>query len=137
VQVHELNADLAPYFKVEKKGGVLISEVMEDSPAQQAGLKAGDVITKIHDQKISDPEDLFDALDGYEGGDKITVEYIRKGAAGMLEVELDDTGFREFRIRGRHRDNLRILHLEDMPRIPASPRSPVIINDHRRPGYSI
>lgn len=121
VVVHALNEDLAPYFKVEKNSGALISQVMEDSPAEAAGLKAGDVITKIDDEKISGPEDLYEALEQYEGGDKVMVEYIRKDAAEKVEVELEDEGFRDFRIDIPRIEPFDALHFERAPRIPAPP----------------
>ncbi len=122
VYVHDLNEDLAPYFKVEKKGGVLISEVVEGSAAEDAGLKAGDVITRIADKKISNIEDLFEELDDYEAGDAVEVEFVRKGATEKVEVELERGG---------------ILYLES-PRVPAIPRPPVIKKEFfKYPGKSI
>lgn len=135
VQIHELSEDLAPYFKVEKNSGVLISQVMEDSPAAAAGLKAGDVVVKINDEKISDPEDIFDALENYEAGDRVVVEYIRKGAPGKMEVELQDEGFREFHIGPGNR--IGKMRLEKTPHVPDVPRPPVIIEDFRHRGKSI
>ncbi len=125
VQVQELNEDLAPYFNVEKNSGVLITEVTEDSPAEKAGLKAGDVITKINDEKISDHRDLIETLDDYEEGEAVTVEYVRKGKTEKAEVELEDSELPEIRIGGPHRDRVRILRLDD----PMPPHPPVIIED--------
>ncbi len=135
VQIHELSEDLAPYFKVEKNSGVLISEVKEDSPAEAAGLKAGDVITKIDDEKISNPEDIFDALENYAAGDKVAVEYIRKGAATKVEVELEEDGFHEFHIGPENR--IGKMRLGKTPRIPDVPHPPVIIEGYRHRGKSI
>jgi serine protease Do len=135
VQIHELSEDLAPYFKVEKNNGVLISQVTEDSPAEAAGLKAGDVIVKIDDEKISDPDDIFNALENYEAGDKVTVEYIRKGVSEKTEVELEKDGFREFHIGPRNR--IGKLRIEKIPHIPDVPHPPVIIEDFRHRGKSI
>jgi serine protease Do len=121
VYVHDLNEDLAPYFKVEKNSGVLISEVMEGSAAESAGLKAGDVIIKIADKKISNVEDLFEELDDYEAGDAVAVEFVRQGATEKVEVELERGG---------------MLYLES-PRAPAIPRPPVIKEFFKYPGKSI
>ena len=115
VQVHALNQDLAPYFKVDKNQGVLVLKVMKESPAEQAGLKAGDVITKIEDEQVSDPEDLIDVLEDYEDDDVVTVEYVRKGKKEKLEIELEDAhgfGFESWR---PNRPNIRIhrFHRDD------------------------
>lgn len=128
VRVQELNQDLAPYFKVEENSGLLIWEVIEDSPAEEAGLKAGDVITKIGDEQVTDPEELIEALDDYEEGDVVTVEYVRKGKTEKLEVELEDSGFPDIRIErpGRHR--IRIHRF--VPEIPPVPE--IIMHDLKR-----
>ncbi len=91
VQVQDLNRDLAPYFKVEEKSGVLVLSVGKDTPAEKAGLKAGDVITRLGDEKITDADDLISALRDYEDGDKAKVEYVRQGKNANVEVEFENT----------------------------------------------
>ena len=49
VRMQEINADLADYFNVEEGQGVLVVEVEDDSPAQKAGIKAGDIIVQAAD----------------------------------------------------------------------------------------
>jgi len=92
VQVHELNDDLARYFKVEAGSGVLVLEVNEDSPADEAGIKAGDVITKVDETAVRDTEDLIETLADYEEGDKVSVELVRSGKNEKVEVELESAG---------------------------------------------
>jgi len=105
VQVQDLNRDLAPYFKVEEKSGVLILSVSKDSPAEKAGLKAGDVITRLGEEKITDADDLVAALRDYEDGDKVNVEYVRQGKSATAPVEFENTenshGFQFFAPEGR------------------------------------
>lgn len=93
VRVHDLNADLADYFHVKEYEGVLILDVQEDSPAEDADLKPGDVITKIDDEKINDVEDLKETLEDYDEGDVVTVEIVRKGKRQTVEVELEGYGY--------------------------------------------
>ena len=61
VQIESLSPQLADYFGV-KDGGVLVSEVTKDSPADKAGVKAGDVITSINGDRVRDYNDLVDHL---------------------------------------------------------------------------
>ncbi len=89
VQVYDLNENLASYFGVKKHEGVLILEVLEDTPAEKAGLQSGDIITKIDGEKIRDAEDLVDLMEDYEEGDEVTVEYIRHGDRKTVKVELE------------------------------------------------
>jgi C-terminal processing protease CtpA/Prc len=108
VQVHELNKDLASYFKVEANSGVLVLEVNEDSPAEKAGLKAGDVIIKIDGEGVKDPDDLIKALDDYEEGEVATIEYVRQGKTEKAEVELEFVDGRGFQFIEPGRQRIRI-----------------------------
>ena len=51
LKVAELNADLAKAFNVSAQQGAFVSEVIPNSAAEKAGLKAGDVITAMNGQK--------------------------------------------------------------------------------------
>lgn len=62
--------------------------VLKDSPAQQAGLKAGDVITWVNNQQLSAVNDLADILSRYQPGDQITLTYWRAGQEQEVEVKL-------------------------------------------------
>jgi serine protease Do len=57
--------------------GVKIVSVSAASAAEKAGLKEGDIITKINDSKIESPEDLTKAVGGFNPGEKITITYKR------------------------------------------------------------
>jgi len=97
VQVHELNNDLAPYFNVEPKSGALILAITKDSPAAKAGLKAGDVITKVGEEVVRDPDDLIEALGEYDEGDRVKIEYVRQGKTDAVEVELQKVATENFK----------------------------------------
>jgi len=60
VTVEELTGQLADYFGA--KDGVLVTAVTDGSPASKAGLKAGDVITTVNNDRIGSREDLVRAL---------------------------------------------------------------------------
>ena len=93
VRVHDLDKDLASYFDVDAYEGVLVLEVMEDSPAEEAGLKAGDVILRIDDEKVRDADDLRDILADYDEGDEVTLEIVRHGKRQSITVTLEGKGF--------------------------------------------
>jgi len=57
--------------------GVRIQDITKESGAEKSGLKEGDVITKIDDKKITDPDDLSKTIREHKPGDKVTVTYLR------------------------------------------------------------
>jgi len=103
VRVESLNDDLGSYFDAPNDQGVLIVEVVDDSPAEKAGLKAGDVITDVGGHKISDYDDLVEALrDQDEGNVSITV--MRKGNRRTVQAELEEIPTPMWMGRGRNGD---------------------------------
>jgi C-terminal processing protease CtpA/Prc len=95
VHLQNLNKDLAEYFGVKKDEGVLVLKVSEDTPAEKAGLKAGDVIVKFNDKKISNAGDVTEILADLEKGDKADIQIIRHKKTKTVTAELDETrGFK-------------------------------------------
>jgi len=62
-------------------GGVKVVTVSDNSGAEKAGLKAGDIITKINETKIETPEDLTKAIGKLEPENKVTISYLRNKKA--------------------------------------------------------
>jgi membrane-associated protease RseP (regulator of RpoE activity) len=69
-------------------GGATVTNVRAGSPAADAGLKAGDVITKIGDTTIQSSTDLIRAVRSNKPGDSVTVTYTRDGNSTDVKVEL-------------------------------------------------
>jgi membrane-associated protease RseP (regulator of RpoE activity) len=86
VQLNELTPQLAEYFGV-KDGGVLVSSVTKDSPAEKAGLKAGDVITSIDGDRVRSADDVVDELRDKEG--EISVGVLRDKKESTLKATIE------------------------------------------------
>ncbi len=71
-------------------GGARITNVRDDSPAADAGLQSGDVVTKIGDTTVSDDDDLIRAVRARDPGDDVTVTYTRDGNSEETQVTLGD-----------------------------------------------
>lgn len=95
VRVEGLNPDLGSYFGVPSGKGALVLEVMKDTPAERAGLKAGDVITRVGEHAVENAQDLTDALRGVTG--KVALSTVRKGQKHTVEAVLEEP--RELRLR--------------------------------------
>jgi serine protease Do len=63
----------------ENEKGAKINTVSEGSPAEKAGLKKEDIISKVNDKKIDGPKALYDAVGTFKPEDKVTITYIREG----------------------------------------------------------
>lgn len=88
IETQRLEGDLADYFDVEQ--GLLISRVVEDSPAAEAGLEAGDVIVAWDDQPIAHSKDLYRMLRESEAGDRPALAVSRRGVVSDVFVTLGE-----------------------------------------------
>jgi hypothetical protein len=87
VRVERLTDDLAQALGVEGDEGVMVVQVIEDTPAQRAGLRAGDVIVRVEGTSVSDPDELVRALRDQNGAVDIVV--LRKGVRRTIQATLD------------------------------------------------
>jgi serine protease Do len=68
--------------------GAEIESVTKESAAEKAGLKKGDIITKIGDRKIESTDDVTEAVRAHKPGDKVTITYVRDGKTQTANAEL-------------------------------------------------
>lgn len=92
IVTQELSDGLKSYFKVE--GGALVSEVVEKSPAEKAGLKAGDIIVKIGKEEVDDAGDVSEAIRDSDPEETVDFHVIREGKSMVIPVTL--TNRRDF-----------------------------------------
>jgi periplasmic serine protease, Do/DeqQ family len=87
----ELNSELAKAMKVDAQRGAFVSQVMPNSSAAKAGIKAGDVITSLNGKPISS----FAALRAQVGtmpiGSKISLGLLREGKPVTVSLELQQS----------------------------------------------
>jgi serine protease Do len=76
--------------------GVKVTEVSKESAAEKAGLKEGDVITKVGDTKIEDSEDLVEAIGKYNPNDKVDITYKRANKESKASVTLGENKVRAY-----------------------------------------
>lgn len=90
LRVQTLGKQLAEYFEIPEKRGVLVTEVRKNSAASDAGFKAGDVIVKVDEERIEDTEDLMEVLSDKDSNDEVVFEVIRRGKSTILNMKLED-----------------------------------------------
>jgi serine protease Do len=90
VKLHSLNEDLAGYFSLKDDKGALVLEVVEESPAEEVGIKAGDVIVAVGGDDVSDAGDVKALLIDVEEDEKVEIVVMRKGKKKTFMVELEE-----------------------------------------------
>ena len=89
VEPQNLSKELAESLNLPKDTtGVLISGVLEGGPADKAGMKPGDVLTQVNDQKVGDVVTLLNRIAQTNPGDEAKVALLRKGKPMTLKVQV-------------------------------------------------
>lgn len=83
-----LDEDAQDYYGLPDTQGVIVSDVQPDGPADQAGVRPGDVIRKLDGEKIKDNLDLIARVAARAPGDKVRLEIFRSGTTLRVEVPL-------------------------------------------------
>jgi serine protease Do len=77
VSIQELTPELASQFGITETKGVLVSDVMDDSPAKKAGFERADVIVEYDGKPMDSPTHLRNAVAQTPVGKKVTIKFIR------------------------------------------------------------
>jgi Do/DeqQ family serine protease len=105
--VQDLDPKLVHYFNIPQGQGVLVSEVTEHSPAQEAGLKSGDVITAVGRMRVTSKETYHAIIRNFSVGDVIPVSVWANGTAHVAQVtsrtfpeaSAEDLGYKSLGVR--------------------------------------
>jgi serine protease Do len=90
VSIQDINQDLAKSFGLTDQKGALVGDVKEDSPADKAGLKQGDVVIGYQNQPIEDSASLQRQVTRASAGDKATIRVWRDGRERTLTVTIGE-----------------------------------------------
>lgn len=90
VGIQPVTAELAAKFGVHENEGVLVNEVFENDPAARAGIRPGDIITKVGGKSVDTPNMLSRLIAGLDPGATTSVEVVRDGKRQSLPVSLSE-----------------------------------------------
>jgi len=88
VEIQPVTQDIAENMGLKSAAGALVDKVMPGTPAAEAGLKNGDVITKLNGKPVATASDLTLAVGELKPGVKVELTYIRDGAEKTADATL-------------------------------------------------
>ena len=113
VHIQDLNADLADALGVPNGKGVLVTDVIQDTPAESVGIKAGDVIVEVAGRAVNDASELHRELRAHEG--RVSITLMRRGARRTVEPDIGDRQ-QAMRWRSGDGDDREIIRVPDVRR---------------------
>jgi len=90
VYIQDLTPELAKRFGLKEPKGVIISDIMPNSPAAKAGLKKGDVIIRFNDKEVSDSWALRRLVASTPPRERVKIEIMRQGKNYTIWVTLGE-----------------------------------------------
>ena len=106
-EMQNLDPELAAAFGIEGRGGAVLVNIVPGSQAEQAGLRAGDVVTGINGKPVRDASDLRNRIALMRVGDSLKLEVVRDGkrlevasAVGARTPQGGREGMRNTRLAG-------------------------------------
>ena len=88
VTIDNLNDDLRNYFEIKERVGVIILKVYKDSPAEEGGLKEGDLILTFNKEPVKTTRDLVRMVSAYDVGKHIPLEILRNGKKTIVRIKI-------------------------------------------------
>jgi len=86
-----LTIQIARYYRLAVDGGVLITKIIQDSPAQQAGIVQGDIILQVNSIEIKTIEELVAEVHKHPTGKTLQMLVMRNGKKYLFELKLNQT----------------------------------------------
>ena len=85
-----VDKDLKEAFHLDVDHGVIVNQVIPDSPADKAGLKQGDIILSIDGAKLTGSDQLAELVTGHKPGDQVKVEILRNGEQKEITANIGE-----------------------------------------------
>ncbi|MEZ4601052.1 MAG: DegQ family serine endoprotease [Syntrophotaleaceae bacterium] len=86
--IQDMTRELAESFGLDKTEGIVVTQVMEDSPAQKAGLRQGDVILEMNGKKVDKASTFRNRVAMTAPGTKIELSIVREGKPKKVDVTI-------------------------------------------------
>ncbi|MBN2569605.1 MAG: DegQ family serine endoprotease [Deltaproteobacteria bacterium] len=88
ISIQDITEELKTYYGLKNQKGVLVTEVFKDSPAEDGGIRAEDIITSIQGRKVESSHELVKVVANLPVGEKVPIALIRRGADKTVSVTM-------------------------------------------------
>jgi serine protease Do len=90
VQIQDITQDVAEYYHLADREGVLVFQVLPDGPAVKAGMKDGDIIKTFDGRAVKNARELVDLVGMTKIGRRVPLEMLREGKRMSVSVEVGE-----------------------------------------------
>ncbi len=114
VVIQPMTHEIAEYFKLKEDKGALVGDVVQDSPAEKAGIKRGDVIVEYDGKEVRDPDHLKNMVASTLPDTEVDVKVIRDGKPVTLKVKITELPTEMQRLTGTFENIFKGVYVQDI-----------------------
>jgi len=105
VSIQPVTPDIAKQFGIKDVKGALVGDIVEEGPAEKAGIQRGDVIIEFDGKEVTDPSSLRNSVAGTPPGKKVTIMIMRDGKMQKVDITIAELPSEMQKLHGEF-DNL-------------------------------
>lgn len=114
VSIQPITPELARQFNLKDEKGVLVGDVVEDSPAEKAGLQRGDVIIEFEGKEVNEPSVLRNMVANTPPNKEITLKFLRDGKQNTAKVTIAELPANMQKVSGEYDNYLKGVHVQNI-----------------------
>ncbi|MBI4689675.1 MAG: DegQ family serine endoprotease [Nitrospirae bacterium] len=114
VSIQQITPELSKQFNLKEEKGVLVGDVVEDSPAEKAGIQRGDVIVEFEGKETNDPANLRNMVASTLPGKEVSMKLIRDGKTMTVNVIIAELPAEMQKVSGTFENYLKGVHVQNI-----------------------
>jgi len=91
MKIQPIDDAIAHYYHLQSNRGVMVTQVLPNTPAEKAGLKEGDIILQVNDFLVNDEQTLIGIFQQFSAGDIISIKILRGDNTLVKQMKLEKT----------------------------------------------
>lgn len=114
VSIQPMTPELAKQFNLEEEKGALVGDVVEDSPAEKAGIQRGDVIVEYDGKEFDEPSNLKNMVANTPPNKEVTIKLMHDGKPKTVKVAIAELPAEMQKLPGKFDNLLKGVHVQNI-----------------------
>ena len=90
MRIQTIDEQIANYYNLDETRGVIVTQVLPNSPAKKAGIEVGDIITQVDNYRINDDQTIIGVFQEFRKGQTISLKIIRDNKPMTVQMKLEN-----------------------------------------------
>ncbi len=91
MRIQTIDQQIADYYKLNDTRGVIVTQILPDSPAKKAGLKVGDIILQVESYRINDDQTIIGVFQEFRKGQIVSLQILRDNKPMTIKMKLENS----------------------------------------------